>query len=644
MKQPTGQSRDWPVFFCSLLLCSGLPAAFGKPTSDGLRFTDARAAIAEAERLELSAETRWRQLLQFDNAKQSSRVISEDFFLAPSGAKSPDAELRASIRAFFAPPGDDPNGHAACRFPGRHYWLSRYLGELGQLSPLTDCPRLGKWAKFADLESISLILISGYFGNPASSFGHSILRLNNGDAAQGLTLLDVGINYGALVPENEWMPLYVVRGLFGGYQAGYSDRLYYTQDQSYARLEFRDMWEYELNLPPEQLTLLVLHLWEVVGRKFQYQFLKQNCAYRLAELMELATGQDYLSSVDIWYAPVSLFHQLQHFDQESGGQLISNIHWRPSSQRVLFDGFARLSAHERALANGIVAEQLSLDSPAMAALADARRAAVLEVLLDYYQYRLVGEAQDTQAPPVTELTQRKDAVLRARLALPGSLTPRVLPQALPSPAAGTPPSRVGLGIGYGESAKAFAALTATAFNYDRVGRNNLQGSELVVADLEIGLSENNSFFLRQLDFARASKLNRLPVRIHGESLLSWSVRTGIKRDDLSCTGCLELYAEAGIGRSWQVAEPLAVTVGANLSAETKSSPLVLQPNIGLRFQPLAIWASYLQVDYRAGNNGSEERVRLNLQNRLSLSARDELRLVVDHNDGTEASLSWQRSW
>src|SRR5437870_6386966 len=53
---------------------------------------------------------------------------------------------------------------------------------------------------------------------PASSFGHSLLRLNTEDGSASDGLVDLGVNFGALVPDGESTLVYVVKGLSGGYQ------------------------------------------------------------------------------------------------------------------------------------------------------------------------------------------------------------------------------------------------------------------------------------------------------------------------------------------------------------------------------------------------------------------------------------------
>jgi len=109
----------------------------------------------------------WLRLLHFDSSTNVSKIVSKEFFLDPTGRVSPERELYATIRAYFFPVGRDQNLHPCCRFPARYFWLSQRLNFAAMHVPDLRCSRLEEWAKFSELQSVSLIMVSGYFGNPA---------------------------------------------------------------------------------------------------------------------------------------------------------------------------------------------------------------------------------------------------------------------------------------------------------------------------------------------------------------------------------------------------------------------------------------------------------------------------------------------
>ncbi len=119
----------------------------------------------------LARHPQWLRLLHVGQGRRSE-IHSPEFFLSPDGATDPQAELRATLQALLSPASGDADSQARCRFPARALWLAQQrILPAGPL-PHAACPRLAAWARIERLRSVSLLLVSGYFGNPASSFGH----------------------------------------------------------------------------------------------------------------------------------------------------------------------------------------------------------------------------------------------------------------------------------------------------------------------------------------------------------------------------------------------------------------------------------------------------------------------------------------
>lgn len=92
-------------------------------------------------------------------------------------------------------------------------------------------------------------------------FGHTLLRLDPKDQQQ-LNLVSYAVNYAATVAGNDnWS--YAWKGLTGQYPGEYSLMPYYRKVKEYGDFESRDLWEYELNLSPEETRFLVSHIWEM---------------------------------------------------------------------------------------------------------------------------------------------------------------------------------------------------------------------------------------------------------------------------------------------------------------------------------------------------------------------------------------------
>jgi hypothetical protein len=497
-------------------------------------------ALALPHLTQLAQHPTWLRLLHYE--KGESAVLSEEFFLSPTGRHDPEAELQATLAASAAPWTDDPNSHARCRFPARYFWLSQQL----DLPPM-QCEQFNQWALLDTVQSISLLLVSGYLGNPASVFGHALLKLNTQSKEDGAGFFDLTINYGALVPEKEPTLLYIVRGLGGGYQAGFSDRYFYTQDLVYARTEFRDLWNYELILSEAQRTFLILHLWEILGKKFTYYFLDKNCAFRLATLLELVSEEAFLDQARFWYAPVEIFHRLEDLDRARKAQkqpgLIRSVRFMPSEQRSLEHQLGLLEAQEKKVVQSTIQQGSPVLQAALSTLEPERQAAVVEALLAHSRYRLVAEAPS----PQPETLAIKDSFLITRLGLPPQTESSPEPPALDSPAQGNRPMFTALGWGYSSEQGVYARLAWSPFSQEGLGQNSLEGDELAVLDLALGFGgDTEDVFIEQLDLIRIRKLTRSGLALFGENAWSWQMRTGLqsqgKKQDFLFT--------YGLGRTW----------------------------------------------------------------------------------------------
>jgi len=85
-------------------------------------------ALSTARQLKLHEDPYWHVLLHYRKGFLGieSLVDDPDFFLAPDGKTSPEAELDATIRAFFDPAAEEKSS-AVCRFAARYEWISERL-------------------------------------------------------------------------------------------------------------------------------------------------------------------------------------------------------------------------------------------------------------------------------------------------------------------------------------------------------------------------------------------------------------------------------------------------------------------------------------------------------------------------------------
>lgn len=511
-----------------------------------------------------------------------SSVLTDSFFLSPAGRFDPGMELEAVLMAYFEPGDACGDMQAQCRFPARYFWLSHQLELPDYQLRLPSCHKLENWALLDKVQSVSMLLVSGYLGNPASTFGHALIKLNTDSIDDQTGLFDLTLNFGALVPENENPLFYVIRGLTGSYEAGFSDRYFYTQDLVYSRTEFRDMWDYRLNLTEYQKNLLIFHIWEIAGKKFKYYFLTKNCAYRLAELLELVMDEDLLDTAGHWFIPVELFHNLQEIDRvwKSEGQpgLIQSMQFVPSSRRVLYNELKNVNEEDIVVINRIIEGGFRNAQDLMEGFSEDRRIIILDGLLAYQQYRLIADQPDS----ASFVRQEKDRILLARLKLPGRSYTAPDICALPAPAEGFKPMALGFEAVHGDREREFGRLSWSPFKKESVGQNSLEGNELVLLDLAVGLSKGRpGFFLDGLDLIRVLSLNTLNSRISGDNRTSWKLQAGIHR----LTGDLDTGYDGrvgfGIGRAWKGSRTFSVFGLASVEAHTEGPLVRIAPEIGL---------------------------------------------------------------
>ena len=624
----------------SLLFCFVLfPCVF---PAHGSPLTEARQVAA---RLDLARHPTWLKLLHYEGRLPQSVVLTDDFFFSPEGRSNPQAELHATLEAYFLPWQQDTDEHPRCRFPARYYWLSRQLSLPGYVLKEPRCRRLSNWALLDRVKSVSLLLVSGYLGNPASTFGHALLKLNTDSSDDDYGLFDLTLNYGALIPENESALRYVVRGLLGGYEAGFSDRYFYTQDLVYSHTEFRDIWDYRLDLSNHQRTLLILHIWEIIGRKFVYYFLTRNCALRLAELVDLVIDDLIIERARLWYLPVQLFHRLNAIDsarQHSGnGNLVEAVRFIPSSKRTLAHRMQLLTKQEIRAMNVILRDGPSSLDTRLKGLSNERKIVVLDSLLAYHKYRFMSRKPTDDSA----LQHLKRKTLLARLQLPAQ--PRLTPDipVLPSPADASHPMAFGVSVASDTAHEnPFLRLTWSPFKLERVGRNSMEGGELVLLDVAVGLFEGGrEIFLDQLDLIRVSSLNTLPVPLVGENPLSWQLRVGAVRVENRRKLVYDSAASFGIGYATSLQSRFIGYAMADLAVHTLSPHARLRPHLGLsaHLAGLRTWAYVgtesvgYRGDFRAVWGGKLE---------VSLTKRFALHAEFSNERATRASLGLNVNW
>lgn len=591
--------------------------------------------LSDAKLRTLSSHPTWLKLLHYEQGGSSS-VLDKNFFLDSHGATDPKKELAETIAAYFRPFDlQDPNQHPRCRFPARYFWLSSQISLPEYESVESQCSDLSQWKLLKNTDSISVVFVSGYLGNPASAFGHSFIKINQGNNAQS-DLFDTSISYGALLPPKYHMAEYILKGLFGGYKAAYSDKYYYNEDVVYSNHEFRDMWEYRLALSEDQKKFFLLHAWELIGNKFQYFFLNRNCGYKVSEFLELLYEEPLIKSAKVWYAPIETFYRLKELDQQNKGSVIQKITYIPSAQQTLYQKYEGLSDLEQEIVGVMIDQKLKSLPREYAQTSKATQSHIFDFLLRYYEYSF---GHDTKKMTTQNKEFQRQLILK-RLQLPAS-TQKVQEHDKKEKVAiiteNNQPSYLGLGVNR-EKGQHATLFKFAPFAIEQEGVNNLNGDELVVFDTSVSLHDNE-VSLKAFDLIRIQRFKTKQMPFDGSNPFSWNLHIGTLKEKKR-----DYFADVGMGLAWDVTKHIKFASMLNLSVHSDQRQYRYKPN-------LMMYVNYddLRMSVGYGYEGDVQKEVLNEMNsilnfELQYRVQDDLSFFMDyqtHNrNRAEMGLKW----
>jgi hypothetical protein len=398
--------------------------------------------IATAREAKLADTREWHLLLHYRENFSGGYTSEQDgpvFFLAPDGKTNPQAELEATLAKFFS---DELIGKAQqpiqCAFIGRYEWLKEKLSFDEKRLPPRTCEKFDNWMERLNPRSITVIFPSAFMNNPASMFGHSLLRVDRRDQTPQTRILAYTINFMAEVPADEGV-MFAVRGLTGGYPGMFSAIPYYLKVREYRDFENRDIWEYRLNLTDAQVRRLLTHVWELGEASFDYFFFKENCSYQLLPLLEVANpAWRFTDQFTGWTLPGDTIRLLM--DRPG---LVGDVVYRPARTTQIRRRYQRLSGDERDALKGVLREPSRARDPVFLQRPLERQALVLDIASDYLRYQAV---KDEAQAETYKARDRAVLVARSQARLKSDDTP--VEPFVTRPELGHRTSRIGVGAGY----------------------------------------------------------------------------------------------------------------------------------------------------------------------------------------------------
>jgi len=524
----------------------------------------------QAVQQQLWKHQEWLNLLHYiDNDASSGNyenpIRDKIFFLAENGVSDPEAELLATLAGFYNTEKIN-NDNAQCRFIARLNWLEQALGINKETLPAVRCTKYQEWRSNVNPQQVTLVFPTYHLNSPSSMFGHTLLRLDpekdNGESKW----LSVAISFGANAPDGDNSMLYAWRGIVGGYPGVFITNHYYKKIQEYNKMEHRDIWEYRLNLTPDETERMVTHIWELQDINFDYYFFDDNCSYRLLELLEVARpGINLTDEFIVTAIPIDTVKTIY----QAG--MIEQTDYRPASATVLAYMLEQISEDQRDLVIQLSEDINTKDDQAFTSLNTDEQRKIIEAAYKYLRYLKSEQGRD----PV--MAKRSFQLLKLRQTYPVSKEPTVPPPV--SPEKGHNSKRTSFALGrrldnnYGEF-----GFKMSFHDLEDNEEGFLQGAQINIGSLQIRAEENETVRLYKLDLI---DIFSLAPRTQFFKPVAWRVYTGFERQLTKGVDQLGYHVTGGGGGNWKfLGDNQFYTLATGRLEINKQLDHTIEPGIG----------------------------------------------------------------
>ncbi len=530
-----------------------------------------------AKKLKLSEQRVWYLLLKY-NPQLIGGVVSEadgmDFFNSPDGKTNPESELAATLASFFLPIDklEGNKEHPQCNFPARFKWLSQQLKFDTNRINIQTCDRLDRWVSELDPVGVTLVFATYYLNNPASMFGHTLVRIDSRDRGDEKKLTNYGANYAA-IPDTDNSFLYAWRGLTGSFEGRFAIFPYYTKVQEYNNLESRDLWEYELKFTEDQLNTMLLHLWELGGTYFDYYYFQENCSYHVLSLFEIARPDLRLKD-EFFFSVIPADTVKIVMEQED---LVKNVVYRPSILSQMNQKRHSMASEQKKVFQAMVKEEVALDSDKFTSLSTQSQVLLLDTYMDYLQFKSMQQKSDHEVKiPHSVL------LARSRLQVAEERNESITYFSSP-PDLGHGADRFRIGMGHNDQ-EPFMEFAYRPAYHDLMARDEGydKDSEIIFMDFKLRyFLESERVRLDQARFLSITALNPYdPLFFKPSWRLDFKIDTLRDRD---CNYCNAMVGSYGRGVSYR---------------PDSFSPLLLFSFLDVRTE----FSNHLKRDYRLGGD------------------------------------------
>lgn len=580
----------------------------------------------------LASSQQWSHLLHYRKHPFSRRYISQNdspnFFLAKNGKSSLIDELQADLQAFLVTDLAD-NQSAQCQFPARYYWLKHQLPKLQFVDQ--SCSELEQWRNQLSAEYLTLIFPASHINSPSSMYGHTLIRLDKKDPKSN-KLLAHSVNFAANADPDDNELVFSWKGLTGGYPGVVSVLPYYAKTNEYSHMEYRDIWEYKLNLNKEETDQFVRHIWETKDTFFDYFFFDENCSYRLLALLDASSERiDVTDDFTFTAMPVDTIRALQ----KRG--LVDDTDYRPSAASEIEHKSQHASQQVLETARRLVEQSDDIQS-SISQLSEQEKTQALELAYAYARYLAV---QKKKANPL--LRKRTLDILSARAKHPSSAGFAAIPAPNYRDDQGHLSQRLqvkgGSTLSDTRSGSRSDHLGFIDLNYRAAfhdvmdpAQGFVPGSQIQMGHLSLRLWDGGSVRVQQFQVVDILSLTQ---QTYFQQPIAWSVSGGLDRF-IGADAELYGYLHTGFGKAWLTSAGRFYGLAqAQLLADNqfhKGTQLSIGPRLGWLWQGNQIQAQ-LETNWQGLSwldKTKRTEVKANLGWRLSTNAQLKLEAKSQH--------------
>lgn len=466
-----------------------------------------------------------------------SHVDDARFFLAENGKHDPQAELLATIDALFNEQAPNLPDAALCKFVARNKWLRKEL-SLPTLQVPDECVDYHTYRGNIGAGSMTLVFPASYLNSPSSMFGHTLLRFDPEDMTDNSPLLSWALNFAADVGDEAMSAGFAFKGISGGYPGKFSSVPYFEKLKEYGAIENRDIWEYKLDLTPEEIDRVLDHSFELQDMLFDYFFFRQNCSFRLLELIDV--GRPGLNLADQFpYTAIPA----DTVKAVSNAGIIAEVNYRASQGTQLNHSISTIPRKNRHWIEKVQAKPSVTQAEAFKKLTPDVQARIIKTANELLTFRS-RKSQQAQ-----ETAKRRLELLRLISQLDNDNDALDVP--LPdSPAEGHDTTTVALTRGRTSSTNYTEAALRVSY-HDVLDREKgyARGAGIELGTLRIRRIDDGSTRFEGFDLVHLQSFNDSFSQING---LSWEIIGGLNRNPFIEDDRLSARFDGSVGKSLRV--------------------------------------------------------------------------------------------